>query len=103
MSSIINKIIEIDSIAQQRLNDAQLIEKNIKKQIEEKNQQTAEFIREKAQARVAKIDEIEQQYASEEMAKIKDEFDSKINSLEEVYANTHKQIELDLYSKVIGK
>lgn len=103
MSSIINKIIEIDSIAQQRLNDAELLETNIKRQIEEKNHQTSAFIKGKADARVTKIDEIEQQYAAEEMAKVKEEVDSKIQSLEEIYKTTHKQLELDLFNKVIGK
>lgn len=102
MSSIINRIIEIDSIAQQRLNDAHIIENGIRQQIIDKNTQTNKIISEKAEARIAKIDEIEQQYSQEEMAKIKEDSDAHIAKLEQVYMDTHEKIELEIFNNVIG-
>lgn len=101
MTSIINQIIEIDSIAQKRLNDAHAIEEEIKRQIVQKKQYTNDIINEKAAARIEKIEEIEQQYANEEMDRIKKEFDSKIARLEDIYTNTHEAIEAKIFNQVI--
>lgn len=103
MSSIINKIIEIDSIAQQRLNDAYVIQNGIRQQILEKNEQTNRVIHEKAESRIAKIDELEQQYANEELVRLREECDAQIERLEQFYSKNHVALEKNLFDRVIGR
>lgn len=101
MSNIINSIIEIDSIAQKRLNDAHLFEANIKNVIAEKKLNTNELIAQKAEMRVAKINELEKQYADDEMASIKEESDAKIALLEQLFEDNHEQQELEIFNNII--
>lgn len=101
MNSIISKIIEIDMVAGQRLDDAHKVESDIQMQITKKSEQTTKAIAQKADARIAKIDEIEGQYAQEEIAQINDDFASREKTLELAYLDIHEKMEQDIFNNIV--
>ncbi|WMJ22614.1 hypothetical protein RBG61_11540 [Paludicola sp. MB14-C6] len=102
MSNIINQIIEIDSVAQQRLAAANEISLTMKEQIEAKTQEIKMKIMKKCEDRIQKINVVEKQCAEEKMAEIKAENDKIIQKLEQTYAESHKQIEKDIFNNIIA-
>lgn len=102
MSNIINQIIEIDSIAQKRLDDANKYKEQIKQLILQKSEQTNEFITNKVNSRVEKIFEIENQYAEHEKDRITSETDEILNKLEQSYSENHLQLEKAIFQNITG-
>lgn len=102
MSNIINQIIEIDSIAQKRLDDANKYKEQIKLLILQKAEQTNEFINSKVTARVEKILEIENQYAQQEKDRITSETDEIIQRLEQSYSDNHLLLERTIFQNITG-
>lgn len=101
MSNIINQIIEIDAIAQKRLEDAQKISLTMKEEIEAKAEEIKSTIMQKCENRIQNVLAIEKQCADEKIALIKAENEKLIQKLEETYSNSHKQIENDIFQKII--
>lgn len=102
MSSIIHQIIEIDSIAQQKLNDASMIKENVKKEVIEKTEQTKKLVTEKMDARIQKIRDVECGFAQEQKDKIKTENDMLISKLMDTYSEVHEQLEQEIFLRVIS-
>ncbi len=102
MPNTINKIIEIDSIAQKKLDDANLIKERIQKQVLEKSAQTNKLINEKADARISRILQIETQYAQDKMDIIKENNEKVIARLEKSYIDNHERLEQEIFNNVIN-
>ena len=102
MDSIISRIIEIDMVAGQRLEAAYKAEADIREQILRKNEQTTLAIEKKAEERIAKIDEIECQYAEEDIIKIDTDFALREEKLEQMYLDIHVKIEQDIFNNIIS-
>lgn len=102
MLNTINKIIEIDSIAQKRLNDAYLIKDDVKKEVLEKIEQTKKAIDEKTNSRIDHINEIEEKKAKEKIEEIDELKNNKIKKLEQTYLSTHQKLEQDIFLRVIN-
>lgn len=101
MVNIINRIIEIDTIAQQRLDEAHKLKEAVKVQVLEKAEQTSTLISEKADMRISRIEEIETQYAKDKMDKIKAENQQSLSRLEENYNKNHEQFEKEILDNII--
>lgn len=101
MSSIINQIIEIDTIAQKKLNDAMLMKEEIKQQVIDKTKQTNALIDEKTNSRIKKIEEIETQYAQTKKEEIKLQNDETLEQLEKTYVSMHEQLENAIFNRII--
>lgn len=101
MSSIINQIIEIDTIAQKKLNDAMLMKEEIKQQVIDKAKQTNALIDEKTNSRIKKIEEIETQYAQTKKEEIKLQNDETLEQLEKTYVSMHEQLENAIFNRII--
>lgn len=97
----INRIIEIDSIAQKRLNDAYTVKDDVKKELLEKNEQMKKAIDEKTNSRIEHINEIEEKMAREKIEEIDDLKNNKIKKLEQTYLSTHQKLEQDIFLRVI--
>lgn len=101
MKSIIEDIIEIDSVAQKRIDEAKKIKEDVSKQIElEKEQMNAE-LNSKAENRVLKIEEAEKRLADEETAAIQKETDEKLSALRENFEKIKDKLENEIYQNVI--
>lgn len=102
MPNIISQIIEIDMIAQRRLDDANKIKAQYNVELNEKKAQTAKALDDKTKYRIEQILLNEQKLAQEEKAVIKSQTDTAINRLEDIFNQTHEKLEQDIFNNVIS-
>ncbi|MFZ2539922.1 MAG: hypothetical protein WAX04_13665 [Oscillospiraceae bacterium] len=102
MANTINQIIEIDAVAQKRLDNASKIKEQYLQELSEESDQTNKALEEKTQSRMEKVLSTETQYAEGKKAKIKDENDATIKRLEDTYNQNHQKLEQDIFNNVIS-
>lgn len=102
MANIINQIIEIDGIAQKRLDDAKKIKEQYLAELAEKKAQTNIALEEKTKGRIEKLLSTEAKFAEEQKVKIKEENDATIKRLEDIYTKNHEKLEQDIFNNVIS-
>lgn len=101
MKSIIEDIIEIDSIAQKRIDEAQKIRDEISNQIKLEKEQLNSDLNERAEARIVKIENTEKTHADEQKAKIAKETEEKISKLTQSFDGIKEKLEKEIYQNVI--
>ncbi|MEG0693609.1 MAG: hypothetical protein RR444_11090 [Oscillospiraceae bacterium] len=102
MANIINQIIEIDGIAQKRLDDANKVKDQYLIELNEKKAQTTKALEEKTRLRIEKVLSTETKFAEEQKAIIKNETDATIKRLEDIYIQNHEKLEQDIFNNVIS-
>lgn len=102
MANIIDQIIQIDSIAQQKLDDAAHLKEQYEKKAKEKMADTNALIEQKAQAKIEKIRQEEAARAEQEKEEIRKQMEAALERLEKTYQATHEKLEEELYKNVLG-
>lgn len=102
MKNIINQIIEIDAVAQKRLDDANKIKEQYLQELKIKSQEVNEKLEEKTKNRIQKILVTESQFADEQKSNIEKETQKVIERLEETYKTNHEKLEQDIFNNVIS-
>lgn len=103
MPSIIECIIEIDSIAQSRLDQANKIKIDIEKEVDETSKQTIVSLEAKARARIEEIVKIDDKFTNEKIENIVAENNISLAHIEKYYTDNHEAIEDKVFNKIIGK
>lgn len=102
MENLVNKIIEIDSIADQRLNDA---ESDSAKMIEKSEREAADLrenLRSRAENRMSKIRDFHRIETEDAISRINEDCNEKIRSLDEAYDSMHSSIEESIFRMIVG-
>lgn len=102
MVNIINQIIEIDGIAQKRLNEANEIKNQYLNELQEKTVAVNQELEKEAKIRIDKVLVAETKLADEEKARISKETAQVIARLEETYSKNHNKLEQDIFNAVIS-
>jgi len=102
MENLVNKIIEIDNQADQRLSDAESASKKI---IEESVKEAAdlkESLRNRAENRMNKIRDFHKSETEDAVNRISSECTEKIKKLDEVFESQHASIEESIFRTIVG-
>lgn len=102
MANIIDQIIQIDSIAQQKLKDAALLKEQYAQDAKRKMADTNALIEQKAQEKVDEIRRSEEWQANQERAEILAQKEEAIVRLERIFAQKREQLEQEIYQNVLG-
>lgn len=102
MATIIDQIIQIDSTAQKRLDEAEALKLQIQQETKEKIAETDALIAQKAQEKLNRIQEEEERLAAEQKQEIEARTAETIARLEKTYEQKHEELERELFENVTG-
>lgn len=102
MATIIDQIINIDSVAQKKLDEAEKLKLQYRRETEEKMAETDALIQKKADEKLARVQEEEERAASEEKKRVEARTAETIARLEKVYEEKHEALERELFENVTG-
>jgi vacuolar-type H+-ATPase subunit H len=102
MINVINQIIEIDKLAQQRIADAHDQKTNIIKELEQQKKELHDEYEKTAKEKLQHVNEVEHAFAQEKIDVIVNSKQQTIDSLENNYDQNHLKWEQELYNKVLG-
>ncbi len=103
MESIINKIIEIDRLAEERLSQAEIRKKDIFADTQRECRDLEKKIRHDAEVRITEIEKINRQEyeaASEDLSK---KYSDEMNSMDRYFESHHEIIENRIFSEIVGE
>lgn len=103
MENIINKIIEIDRLAEERLHQAETKQNEISLQAQNECKKLEEKLRHDADARISEIEKInkrEFEILSEDIAK---KYDEKLKNMDLFYEKNHIDIENKIFGEIVGE
>lgn len=103
MENLVNKIIEIDSKADQRLNDAESASMELVEKSEKEAAELRESLRKRADSRIEKIREFHRLETEDTLARISEENVQKIKELDEAYDRLHVSIEDSIFRAIVGE
>lgn len=102
MQDIIQKIIEIDHMAQKMTEEALALKGEAETSIEGDKKALREQYIEKAHKRIAVNSQTEEKFLDQALSEIKSRYEAISEQLESVYEKNHSSWVNDLYSRVIG-
>ena len=102
MQDIIQKIIEIDHMAQKMTDEALALKSEAEASIESDKKALREEYIEKARNRIRLTAETEEKFLASSLEDIRVKYAAVSQKLENVYENKHEKWVDELYSKVIG-
>lgn len=103
MENIVNKIIEIDTQADQRLNDAETAGMELVEKSEKEASELKENLRKRAENRIEKIKEFHRLETEDALAKISEESSLKMKALDESFDEIHVSIEDSIFRAIVGE
>ena len=103
MENIINKIIDIDRMAEKRLSDAETESQNLIAKSEREAADLKENLRSAAEKRISEVRDFHKNETEAELNRIRSECDAKIKELDEAYENKHLSIEESIYRTIVGE
>ncbi|MDD6825587.1 MAG: hypothetical protein PUE12_05665 [Oscillospiraceae bacterium] len=103
MENIINKIIDIDRMAEKRLSDAETESQNLIAKSEREAADLKENLRSAAEKRISEVRDFHKNETEAELNRIRSECDAKIKELDEAYENKHFSIEESIYRTIVGE
>lgn len=103
MQDIIQKIIEIDRMAQKLTDETIELRKEAEASIENDKKRLREEYIEKARQRIQKNSEIEEAFLKQSLSDIETRYSQNEQNLRQVYENKHTQWAEEIYNKVLGR
>lgn len=103
MENLVNKIIEIDSMADQRLCDAESASEKLKENTEREAASLKEDLRKKAENRMSEIRKFHKDETQEILTRINHECNAKINQLDDAFEKQHLSIEDSIFRAIVGE
>ncbi len=102
MENLVNKIIEIDSQADQRLNDAESASEKLLARSEQEADDLRESLKKRADNRMEKIRDFHRMETEDALSRISEECSEQIKKLDEAFENTHVSIEESIFNTIVG-
>ena len=103
METIVNKIIEIDHEADQRLNDAESAGMELVGKSEKEAAELKESLRSRAENRIEKIREFHRLETEDALSAISEENLQQIKQLDESFEKLHVSIEDSIFRAIVGE
>ncbi len=103
MESIVDKIIEIDRMADSRINDARKKSDEILNAAEEKCRRLKNDIASGADKRIAEVEEINRLEYEKESEKLHKEYETRKNEMDSFFEANHADIEKNIFSEIVGE
>ncbi|MCQ2464073.1 MAG: hypothetical protein MJ095_00660 [Oscillospiraceae bacterium] len=102
MENLVNKIIEIDSQADQRLCDAESEGRELIEKSEKEAEELKESLRVRAEKRMNLIRDFHKNETEEALSRINGDCSEKIKELDEIFENQHLSIEESIFHTIVG-
>ncbi len=103
MESIISKIIEIDTQAENKLATARLRQQQISHSSFEEAGRLEEQMKNEAEKAIANVNRINDELYKEHMNEIERQYALEINALNDFYYAEHEKIENEIFDKIMGE
>ncbi len=103
MESVINRIIEIDKNATERINSAFEKKKQIMDDIKNQCRELKLKIENDAEKRISQIDDFNKSEYEKESAELEMKFNDEINEMNTFYEQNHKIIEREIFAEIVGE
>ena len=102
MENVINRILEIDKEARDRLDEAEKQKKQIFVEAKLEEAKIKEDHIKRADARILEVDATEKKFADEEMEKLEKVKLEQISKLDAIYEQNHISWEQDIFQRIVG-
>ena len=103
MESVINRIIEIDKQAEERLSSAEIRQKKIFRDAENECRQLEEKISHDAEKRISEIEKINRREYEELSEKLSKKYADEILSMDSFFEDNHENIENQIFAEIVGE
>lgn len=103
MESIINKIIEIDRLAEERLNRAEIRKKEIFKDAQRECRDLEKKLRHDAEMRISEIEKINKRDYDNLSESLSKKYSDEMNSMDRYYESHHEIIENRIFLEIVGE
>lgn len=103
MESVINKIIEIDKLAEERLTKAEIRQKNIYNEAQEECRRLEVKIRRDADKRINEIENINKSEFDAFYEKISKKYSEEILNMDSFFSDNHEEIENQIFAEIVGE
>lgn len=103
MESVINRIIEIDRNATERINSANEKKKQIIEDIKNQCRELKLKIESDAENRISQIEDLNKSEYEMESAELEKKFNDEINEMNTFYEQNHKMIEREIFAEIVGE
>lgn len=103
MESVINKIIEIDKRAEERLSSAEIRQKNIYSEAHSECRKLEEKIRNDADRRISEIEKINKNDYEELSEKLLKNYSDEILNMDSFFNENHENIENQIFAEIVGE
>lgn len=103
MESVINRIIEIDRNATERINSANEKKKQIIEDIKNQCMELKLKIENDAENRISQIEALNKSEYEMESAELEKKFNDEINEMNTFYEQNHKIIEREIFAEIVGE
>lgn len=103
MESVINRIIEIDRNATERINSANEKKKQIIEDIKNQCREIKLKIESDAENRISQIEDFNKSEYEMESAELEKKFNDEINEMNTFYEQNHKIIEREIFAEIVGE
>lgn len=103
MESVINRIIEIDRNATERINSANEKKKQIIEDIKNQCRELKLKIESDAENRISQIEDLNKSEYEMESAELEKKFNDEINEMNTFYEQNHKIIEREIFAEIVGE
>ena len=101
MENLVDKIIEIDKIAEEKMKVAEKENAAFMRQIDQRKQEIINEIDKSAEAKLKSFEKAEKSSADEEIAKLEQEKQQAIQKLQAIYQDHHEQWTDELVNRIL--
>lgn len=103
MESVINRIVEIDRNATERINSAYEKKKHIMEDTKNQCRDLKLKIESDAENRISQIEDFNKSEYEMEAAELEKKFNDEINEMNTFYEQNHKIIEREIFAEIVGE
>ena len=103
MEGIINRILEIDKSAEDRLANARIMQQKSAHLAFEEAGRLEEKLKKQADAAIAYVEKVNDEYYGELSIKNGTKYAEEVENLNSFYQNEHQRIETEIFEKIVGE
>ncbi|MGN1481066.1 hypothetical protein [Porcipelethomonas sp.] len=103
MESVVNRIIEIDRSADERMSAAAEKEKQILKEADEESSKIKKKLLCDAQDRISQVKAFNKSEFEKDTAELEEKYQEEIAALDAFYKNNHEKIEQEIFAEIVGE
>ena len=102
MENVINRILEIDKDACEKLESAEKQKKQIISDAKSEEVKIRQEYLKNADIKITQVDEQEKQIADQKISKIEEEREKDLSRLQSIYEENHISWEQDIFQRIVG-